>query len=104
MREFQPTEIEQQIAYRLKDFFSQENAHDYDRTVEQISKIGFIYVKLVGDKIHMCVKRPGLLIGAKGRLIHKLHEFLLEYGKIEIVEAFDWESMVIPYNPADFDY
>lgn len=97
----------QEAASKLSKFYRIKNGDNeskecYKAAREEISKLKIVNIKAEDDVITISLARPGLLIGKKGENIFALQKY---FGtKIEIVESFHWDEILMeyPYDPADY--
>lgn len=85
-----------EICRLIGEFFLRENSNDYDKAEKQILQLDIKDVQPI-QKIKVELGRPGLLIGRKSLLIHRLEEFI--GMKIDIVEdRQSINSLIIPVD------
>lgn len=81
------TDREIDVLRQIGVFFLNENGGCYHKTEQLIQKIGIAEIMLIGNKLTLTVKRPGLLIGRRGVTIDKLQDHLgLEIRLVEVKE------------------
>lgn len=73
------------MASRFGQFFLERHGGDYAQAEAEIDRMKITEVKLIKDRFHVTLKRPGLLIGRKGILVDSLAEYL--GVKLHIIEA-----------------
>jgi len=80
-------------------YFLQQNQHDYVQTEQQIRNMGITNVSLLSDTVIIILRRPGLIIGKKGKIVEGLADFLS--SKIQIIEdtIHDINDRTVPFNP-----
>lgn len=81
------TDREIDVLGQIGIFFLNENGGCYHKTEQFIRNIGIAEIMLIGNKLTLTVKRPGLLIGRRGMTFDKLKDHLgLEIHLIEVKE------------------
>lgn len=92
MRKFSPEVIE--ICEKIGQFFLKRNNGDYEKTNEQISRLG---IQDIEAQLVIKTSRPGCLIGGRGQQITDLEEFL--GMKIKIEEENAVQDLILVYEP-----
>jgi len=83
-----------EVASNIGQFFLQKNNCDYEKTAEEINKIGFTKVAVVDNKVCVVVKRPGMLIGRRGEIVNSLEKWLSVKLKIEETEPSETDFLI----------
>lgn len=102
-----PDAKSQEAASKLNKFYRIKNGDNesvecYKAAREEISKLKIVDIKAASDKLTISLARPGLLIGKKAENLFALQK---HFGmKIEIVESFHWDEILMeyPYDPVDY--
>lgn len=96
-----PPQEAQEVGYSISNFYLKKHNFVYpdaQREVEKL-KITSIEVNDEGD-VMIYLGRPGLLIGRRGENINDLSAFLNR--KINVVESFHWDEIVVPFDYSDY--
>jgi predicted RNA-binding protein Jag len=95
-----PSPEAQETAYKISDFYLTKHRGNYTDAIDDIDKLRISNIEVIDGVVSIHTPRPGLLIGRKGENINALSAFL--GVQIKICESYDWESILFPYDPADY--
>ena len=92
---YKPSKDLQEIAEKIQSFYLAKNNNDAESTNKEIEALKITDIQRIPhyvnkNAISIYTARPGLLIGAKGKTIDALQEFL--GMKIFIYESFVWSD------------
>lgn len=98
-----PTQLEEQIGYKISDFYLKKHNGNYKDAAKEVESLNIVRIHLNESK-ELVVEsaRPGLMIGRHGANINALQDFI---GlKIRLIEAFHWNIILVPYDYDPVEY
>ena len=82
VKEMRYSDKEKEIFTKIRHFFLERNKGNYEEAAKTVESLGITRIEISLNKMRICLRRPGLLIGKKGEC-NECGEFnqRLVYGK-----------------------
>jgi len=93
---------EKEIFTKIRHFFLERNKGNYEEAAKTVESLGITRIEISLNKMRICLRRPGLLIGKKGECIDALSKYLKDDTLQILIEEDELVDYLTPVDYSDF--